>query len=170
MDDEQFWQTIDVTLQRSTQDTDEQAEALRDVLAGLPDAEVLDFHRRLVAANHELYTWTHNAAVQLVEGSLGDDGFTDFRTFVVATGRQSFERFRDDPDTLVDILAHRGIELAEPFGAVADQMYLARTGRLVSDDGADPLEPWEPPAGDRAILDDATQLRQLLPRLSARHG
>ncbi|WP_327007964.1 DUF4240 domain-containing protein [Dactylosporangium sp. NBC_01737] len=62
MDDEQFWQTIDVTLQRSAQDTDEQAEALRDVLAGLPDAEVLDFDRRLVAANHELYTWTHIAA------------------------------------------------------------------------------------------------------------
>jgi hypothetical protein len=170
VDEAQFWQVIDTTLRRSNQDTDVQAQALREVLVGLPDAEVLGFHRRLAAANHELYTWTHMAAVELVEGPLGDDGFTDFRTFVVATGRLSFERFRNDPDTLLDVLGQRGIELAEPFGAVADEVYLARTGRCVSQDGADPLEPWYPPAGDRAVLDDAAQRRRQLPRLSARYG
>ncbi|MET7426131.1 DUF4240 domain-containing protein [Dactylosporangium sp. NPDC005555] len=122
------------------------------VLAGRAERDDAERNLGQQRRRRRLYAWTRMAAVELVEGLIGDDGFTDFRTFIVATGRQSFEPFRDDPDTLVDIFAHRGIELAEPFGAVADQVYFARTGRRVSDDGADPLEPYEPPVGDPAIL------------------
>ncbi|WP_238005875.1 DUF4240 domain-containing protein [Dactylosporangium sp. AC04546] len=170
MNEAQFWNLIDTTLQGSPDNTDEQAEVLRALLAGLTPDEVLEFHRLLVAANHQLYTWDHIAAVNLVDEGLGDDGFTDFRTWIVATGRESFAAFRDDPDTLVDILDRLGWDSAEVFGAVAAEVYRDTTGREIWEDGAPPIEPGTPPTGSAEIVHDRAVQQQRFPRLTARHS
>ncbi|WP_238005544.1 hypothetical protein KZZ52_17410 [Dactylosporangium sp. AC04546] len=89
---------------------------------------------------------------------------------MVATGHESFTAFRDDPDTLADILDRLGWDSAEVFGAVSAEVYREATGREIWDDGATPIEPGSPPIGSAEIVHDRVLQQQRFPRLTARHS
>jgi hypothetical protein len=148
--DEDFWRLVEQSCRISTDGDVGQARALRRALSSLDPKQVADFHRALVRINHSLYTRRMAAAADelcLPGLGLGDDLFTDFRSWVIAHGQLAYEWILEDPsrlDRLPD--AASGCGLGEPFGDAAFMVYLEKTGRTAEDSGLPTLEPTESPA------------------------
>jgi hypothetical protein len=118
------------------------------------------------------------AALLLNGGYCSDDGFTDFRAWLIARGRAEFERALDHPDSLaeMDLCAGDDVPQArfEAFGYVA-----AKAGEMRHEDDfhdwmrdnlpdTDAPEP-SPPPYDWQTYTDAV-LEQRLPALWMRYG
>ncbi len=177
---EQFWQLVGVSLsdaeavpavsrrllRRSVvlRPGQRHVRALELLLAELPDAELLSFQTHLDALRDDARTWELHGAGQLACGGLGDDGFSDLRTWLVSQGRAAYERVLGEPDALVDVAPpdlDERIDDAEGWGYVALELWDARR------DGEMPRPAF---GGDevRGALVTDPQVRY--PRLWARYG
>jgi Protein of unknown function (DUF4240) len=167
MNNRDFWQLI-AESRRDSADADvDQAQALKGALQRLDTAGVATFQRAFVQASQSLYTWKVAAASDLVCGSLGDDLFTDFRSWVIAHGEHAYERVVENPDALAEFEdLDDGCGAGEPFGFAASEVYADKSGRNAWDDGLPILEPSTQPAGER--IDGDAALRAAFPMLFAR--
>lgn len=111
MPEPQFWQIIDATLQAAARagHASDQAEgllelqpvqktALEDALRPLGWQELLKFQNRfdaLHAAAYRSHLW---CAAYLINGGCSDDGFTDFRTWLISRGQQLYTAALANPD------------------------------------------------------------------------
>jgi len=171
VDSDTFWKLVEQSRAAAGDRVEGQAEALRSRLGDLRAEDVRGFHVHLVAASRLLYTWEHQNAAELAFGYLGDDGSTDFRTWIIAGGRASYERYLADPDFLAALLTpafdEEEVGDAEVFGAVPAQVYEHKAGKELWETGVDLLEPDEAPSGVDAGDDEAV-LRRRYPALAAR--
>jgi len=171
-DEDVFWQVVEDARKRAPGDPDAMAEIVEDRFADAGDDALREFQRQLVAASTRLYTWRHAVAADMACGPVGDDGFTDWRSWVITLGRETFERIAVDPDNLADVEdLTAGCEGAgELFGGAVSGIYFARHGD--EDDTFPILEPGDtPPAGTppSGYPRSGTQpLRATLPRLAKR--
>ena len=171
-DEDAFWRVVEDARRRTDGDPDAMAEVLADEFADAGDDSLRSFQRQLVAASRRLYTWRHGTAADMVCGSLGDDGFTDWRSWVITLGRRTFEQIAADPDNLADVddieagCAGEG----ELFGAAVSGIFQARHGN--ADDSFPVLEPGDtspagaPPSG--YPMHGTDPLRATLPRVAKR--
>jgi hypothetical protein len=166
MDAEQFWGLVEST-RGDDGDVEAHADRLTARLGRLPLDEVADFVRLYQQHERALYTWDLWGAGYVVEGGMSDDGFTDFRAWVVAQGRAVYDAVRADPDALADVVPDDGIGDPEMFGYVGAQALEASGGSLSRVSGLQPLP--DEPAGE-AFAEDARALAVRYPRLSARFG
>jgi len=161
-----FWDVIEGA--RTTADGDAQimAEALAAGFADADDETLRGFQTQLVAVHERLYTWRHGSAAEMVCGFVSDDVFTDWRSWVISLGRETFERVADDPDNLADVeTLSDGCEgVGESFGAAVANIYYARHG--YEDEQFPVVELSESPSGEP--LTDLAAIRTSLPRLSER--
>ena len=106
MDVEQFWKLIEQTHQISNGAPDKQAELLIDELAQLLEADILSYQSILDDMMDEAYIgglW--DVAFIMASGwGCSDDGFMDFRAWLIGQGKDVFEKALSDPETLVDIV------------------------------------------------------------------
>src|SRR4051812_38861605 len=100
MTDDESWALIEAT--RPGADGDEDAAALVSRLAGLDDAELVDFEVTLGRLTREANHWDLWAAGYLINGGCSDDGFEYFRGWLIAAGRAAYEGALRDPDSLAD--------------------------------------------------------------------
>lgn len=109
-----------------------------------------------VRRNLELYSWDVWAAAESLIGWCSEDVFTDFRSWVVAQGREYFEACRADPAVLADgrLRDEEEVGAAEVFASVANTVYEAMTGGRIEDDYPAHPSVYDvgEPAGDR--MDD----------------
>lgn len=166
IDEDAFWQIVEEARQRGQGDPDAMAEVLTQRFADAHDDTIRAFQRHLVAASRRLYTWRHGAAADLTCGPVGDDEFTDWRSWVITLGRATFERVAENPDNLADVKDLSGgcALAAELFGSAVSDIYSERHGD--QDEDFPILEPGVPPRGDR--LTGHREIRAALPRLVAR--
>ncbi|MFD0522973.1 DUF4240 domain-containing protein [Paractinoplanes durhamensis] len=172
VDEDAFWQIVGDAREQASDDPDAMAEVLEERFADAGDDELRGFQRQLVAASRRLYTWRHAAAADMVCGSVGDDGFTDWRSWVITLGRETFERIAADPDNLADVedLTAGCAGAGELFGAAVSGIYYERHG--YDDDTFPVLEPGgtsptgTPPSG--YPRNGTEPLRATLPRLAER--
>lgn len=166
MDTDRFWQLVD---RAASADPAAAAESLYDALSALPPEEVLAFERELVRQMGRSNTFLHHAAAETVMGSTSPDVFVSFRTWVLAQGREVYDAFVADPDSL----ASHGpdddeqVGAAESFEGVALDAWSAQTGRDPYAEGSGvPVgdSVYDEPSGTR--LDDAQRLARF-PRLAA---
>ena len=150
-------------------DAEEVAERTRQVLTALPAAEVGELNQPLhdlMAASYRVDLW--GAAYQL-NGGCSDDGFEYFRGWLLAQGREVFERVVADPDALADLPVVRKaakeavyFECEDMFAVVADAHHaLTGTYALPATGGR------YPELGQFWDFDDDDDFRRRLPRLSA---
>ena len=166
MDDTAFWRLVEDARRASAGDVDGMAEEFRSSLADADRRTLIDVQRSLVQASGRLYTWRHSDAAELICGYLGDDGFTDFRTWVITRGRTTFEAVVADPDALADVEdVEEACEGAELFGTVPGELYDEKTGSYFPED-VPILEGLGPPSGER--LSDPAAIRRALPKLATR--
>lgn len=167
MDDAAFWTLVERAKRAAGGDAEAMADALADSLSGADADALVDVQRLLAEARQRLYTWRHSDAGEIVCGYLGDDAFTDFRSWIISRGQSVFEAVVADPDALADVddveaSCDAGGEL---FGAVPGQLYVDLTGDYFPED-VPLLEPAQPPSGQRSK--DLEAIRAALPRLAAR--
>src|SRR5215210_5549489 len=124
MEWKQFWKIVDNSYRP---DGIEHFEALKEWLSHLTWFELIEFQARFdeaMAAANRIDLW---GAAYLVNGGCSDDGFRDFRAWLVGRGRHVYEAALKNPDTLADILDGDPVD---GFGldVAAVRVYEAKTG------------------------------------------
>ena len=107
---------------------------LLQLLSGLPRREVMEFHRFFSDQFHRAYRWDLWRAAYLIGGGCSDDGFTDFRYWLISMGREAFEAALENPDSLASVATAPGVEASqfEEFGSL--------TASVLEQKGMDPDE------------------------------
>jgi len=106
LDEDRFWKLIEEAKAESGGDGERQVQLLVDRLAEMSIADIFVFgemidHFEDLAYFRELWT----AANIISFGGTGNDGFTDFRAWLIAQGKQIFFDVLHDPDILADIVS-----------------------------------------------------------------
>lgn len=140
MDMERFWRIVESS--RSWFDpnwpdgnVERQREELRRLLLELPPQEIVEFRNRLLEQLDATFNWDLWAAAYLIAGGCSDDGFTDFRGWLISLGRGVFERALADAESLVDVADAPGVEdvFFEEFLSVPARAYEEATGNELPD-------------------------------------
>lgn len=175
MDERRFWELIAESRARAARDPHRQMTRLRELLAALTAEEVLEFGTifwRLHGVAYRAELW---GAAHLIAGGADDEGFDNFRAWLIAQGRDIFEAALADADSLAGVAEADEPELEEML-SIAPDIYHQLSGnddfyrrfplspRVDIPDGA--MRVW---SDDRGRL-DPDKARGLYPRLFARFG
>jgi hypothetical protein len=98
----EFWGLIERAV-RDHPDVDARSDWLQAQLSACATDDILDFEAHLDDASDRAMTWLMWGAAYRILGGCSDDGFCDFRTWLMSLGRQTFERVVDDPDALAEL-------------------------------------------------------------------
>lgn len=165
MTEDQFWAIVDRARNGEAGFEPVILDRLSDLVVRLSDDDLAAFAAHLDAARDRAYDWDLWAAGYLIQGGMSDDGFEDFRSWLISHGRTVFEAALADPDSLVQLDWRADLEdmgLAEAYAYVA-QEELGRRG-LATVPELGPNDPTGAPFPE----DDDEWFDQRFPRLSAR--
>jgi hypothetical protein len=173
MDTAQFWGIIEESragFDPSVRDgnMDEQLRRFEAALGGLTPELVVEFQRELERRMDEAYRWDLWGAAYIIEGGCSDDGFTDFRSWLISMGRDVYVAALRDPESLVDVADASGVETTsfEEFQYVPTQVYEDKTEkRMPNGEGRHAAEPagaeWQ---------EDSDELARRWPKLWAKYA
>ncbi len=130
MDHNEFWQIIESAKEKHPEHCENQVSAIHDRLSALEPAAIIEFNGILRECLDRAYSWDLWGAAYLMNGGCSDDGFMDFRGWLISRGRDVYERALADPDSLADVFdsSQDDYELQSML-SVAYQAYNARTGQ-----------------------------------------
>ncbi len=171
MDEDGFWRLIDDVWAGERNVTPLVVTRLADRLSRLGGDQLDGFLREFGNAHRGAYRWDLWAAGYLIQDSMSDDGFTDFRTWLIAHGRTAYDRALAAPDTLADLTWRDDLEdmgLAELYGAQVMQAWGGRPSGLADVEAYAWQFPPIDPAGEPFPEDDPEWFRRTLPRLWAK--
>jgi len=136
-----------------------QVSALRAALERIDPQEIIAFRDHLWDAMIDAYRWDLWAAAYLLGDGCSEDGFLDFRSALVAMGREVFERALREPDSLWNAFGDAGVEdvFFEGFLYVPREVYETVASRPIPKARAHPSSP----SGTRWA--DDSELQRLLP-------
>jgi hypothetical protein len=104
MEDEEFWSIIDASRRRARNDPEAHIETLTVALGALPEEEIIAFDGRFHEFWVQAYTWDLWAAAYIIGGGCSDDGFMDFRGWLVSKGQKVYETALADPESLLRVV------------------------------------------------------------------
>jgi hypothetical protein len=168
----QFWKLIDDARAQAADSAD--AEAVAAMAAGLlsaaPQPEIVAAEPVLLdvmAGSYRTLLW---AAAYLINGGCSDDGFDYFRGWLIAQGREVFERSVADPDSLTDLPAIGPPGIGRPIEC-EDTLYIVmRAHKAATGEELPPAAfAVRYPELDEAMwdFDDRSQMARRLPRLTS---
>lgn len=159
MSAERFWQIIEETCAVAQE---QQLELFRQRLRRLTPQELIEFERLFIERSFAAYSWDLWLVAWLCQGGMcSDDGFADFRTWLISRGRITYEAALEDADGLVDEMRQTKRPQFELFGYVPSQTYRELTGEDFPD--FDLQRPSGPTGGDwlRPALKNRTDSKML---------
>lgn len=169
-----FWELVERS-RASASPSKDQAETLVETLAQMEVEEIIAFARHLFTRKSEAYRNDLWLACYLLSGGYAsDDGFKDFRSYLISHGRAFFESAMRDPDSLAELVPpDEEAPSYEVFAYTASNAYHKKTGRWFDEDGIDDqIYPegfimWEltRPGGESLTFADA---ETFLPKLKRR--
>jgi hypothetical protein len=132
---EQFWAIIEssrraVDLERVDGNTRRQAEELRKLLSRLSPEEIVDFSAHFQDRMAAAFQWDLWGVAYIVAGGCSEDGFADFRSWLISMGRRVFENAVSNAESLIHVVDAPGVEdvFFEEFRYVPVRAYEALTG------------------------------------------
>jgi hypothetical protein len=130
-----FWRLIEETGREAEGDVDRQVELIRDALAEMSVKEILSFERQLRAKLRRAYTFDLMAAAFIVMSYVSDDTFEDFRAWLVAQGKERFERAIETPESIAELLERDAVARVQGEALLTCAMaaYEQKTGRGVEE-------------------------------------
>lgn len=137
MDPDAFWDLIAGAKRECGQDMDASLQWLTERLTALGPQQTQDFHDILHGYKHLSYKyglWT--AATMMCGNGCSDDGFMDFRAWLIAQGKEVYLAALADPDSLADVEPYGGCQF-ESFSYVASEVL----NTLTSGDAYDSMDP-----------------------------
>ena len=168
MDISEFWTLVETSKSASDGSFDAQAESLAQHLSSLSPEEIVAFQRIFDELKDRAYSWDLWGAAYIMGGGCSDDGFADFRSWLISMGRETYTRALNDPESLADVdVGAYGEEdvFFEEFAYMPARVYKAKTGQpLTYARAATPPQPsgeeWD---------EDSEELARRFPRLFARY-
>lgn len=137
MDQTAFWNLIGETKRECGQDMDASLQHLAERLTALGPRQAQDFHDILHGYKHLAYKYGLWSAASLIcENGCSDDGFIDFRAWLIAQGKEVYLSALADPDSLADVEPYGGCRF-EGFSYAASEVVRTLTGSDAYD-GMDP--------------------------------
>lgn len=128
-----FWDLIHETKNACGQDMDAMLAYLKDRLVSMGPTQAQNFHD-IIHAYEDLADkfglW--DAAGIMKEYGCSDDGFIDFRAWLIAQGREVYFAALADPDSLTDVVPY-GDCCFEQLSYVGDYAYEQLTGKSAYD-------------------------------------
>ena len=131
MDKERFWELIKESHQASKGDPRKQAKYVTKELARLGESEILAYQAILDDLIDDAYIAELWDIAGIMAGGWGcsEDGFTDFRAWLIGQGKNVFEKALVDPESLVEIVAVGQETQSEALLYVAVNAYELSTGK-----------------------------------------
>jgi hypothetical protein len=157
MDRSAFWALIEESRGQG-RFCEEQVADLRAKLQDLELAEVVSFQQHLWTLLAEAYRGDLWAVAYIVNGGCSDDGFIDFRGWLIAQGREFFEEVLRAPERVGERVQESGEASCGDMVYAAEEVYRDRTG------GRDIPGPAEPERLQGELFDEA-DLPRLYPEL-----
>ncbi len=169
MERQEFWKLIEDARTRAAGDAYAVAGHAVEILAALSGARIVAAAQPFWDLMADSYRGDLWAAAYLINGGASDDGFEYFRGWLIAQGRDAFERAVADPDTLADLPDVRATAAGqeelecEEVLAIAWNAHLRATGEQLPP-GSFTIR--YPPVDFGWGFDDPAQMRAHLPRLA----
>ena len=160
----QFWQLIDQSRLQAAAQNQTHAETLSEFLNPLSPAELIAFEHTFTRYFHEAYDWKLWAAAYLIHGGCSDDGFMDFRAWLIGQGETTYQNFLGYPDMLAEMVEDEDdlYELeSQDIWSVAVNVYQDKTGSDDMPTDANTEFPTEP----KGKAWEEEDLAELLPNL-----
>ena len=133
-------------------------------LRTLPLDEIVAFDEIFTRLHRRSYTWPLWGAAYVINGGRSDDGFADFRGWLIAQGRAVYEKALDDPDSLADTTA--SVASCEEIQYAAASAYEAASGGIEM-----PIpSSRHPELGPGWDFNDKAEMQRRYPRLFAQSG
>jgi len=130
MDKAGFWKIIEQSREEADGDSEEQLEILGDLLHELPPDEIVSFDRHLSEYHARADHWDLWGAAYIIGGGCSDDGFLDFRGWLISRGEHAYEAAMADPESLVNVVKdHDGNCQVEGYQYIASQVWEEKTGK-----------------------------------------
>ena len=130
---ESFWDLIHEAKNACGQDMDAMLAYLKDRLVSMGHAQAQNFHD-IIHVYEDLADkfglW--DAAGIMKEYGCSDDGFIDFRAWLIAQGREVYFAALADPDSLADVVPYGDCRF-EQLSYVGDYAYEQLTGKSAYD-------------------------------------
>ncbi len=129
MDKNTFWQIIDrVNRQEAADDYDGILRATKEILTGYDPEEIADWGSIQRYYKDLANTGGVFAASCFLNNYMSDDGFNDFRMWLISRGKDVYMAALKDPDTLADLELPEDIQSTmdtrwEAYGYVANDAY-----------------------------------------------
>ncbi|XVJ58697.1 MAG: DUF4240 domain-containing protein [Tepidisphaera sp.] len=169
MPEERFWSIIAAARADGRIDRADIMTALKSELMKLSADELDAFSAQFDTVHMSAYRWDLWAAAYIMDGGCGDDGFIDFRSWLISCGRSIFERALAEPDSLAEVpesLTDHGVTFEE-FAYVKYDVY-ERVGPPEGGPRARPKLP-DSPLGEEFDFDDPAIMRAKFPKLTRKH-
>jgi len=160
-----FWKIIDASRKKARGDLDAQLEELRSRLERLEPDEIVQFGRFFEEYHIRAYTWDLWAAAYMIGGGCSDDGFLDFRGWLISKGERVYERALKDAQSLVQVVKDDDEDIKyEGFQYVASDAWEKKTGKSRRDFPRPGLSGASEPSGER-WTEDGDDLERRFPKL-----
>jgi len=167
MDRAGFWRIIETSLKKAKGDADDQIDILHGELQSLPVKEIVSFDHHFQSLWFDAYRHELWAAAYLIGGGCSDDGFMDFRGWLICRGQRVYEEALKHPDSLAKTLRDDEECQIEGFQYVAQQVWEDKTGK----DGLDfPMSEGNHPAEPVGAEWKEADLPRLFPELWKKFG
>jgi len=124
-----FWNLIEKTFETSNGNLSKQVEILTDLISHCSVDDIADYKtimNDLMDNAYEAGLW--DAAV-IINCGCSEDGFDYFRAWLIAHGKEVYEKALADPEILVDLVAMDEWASDESFLYVAEYAYERKTGQ-----------------------------------------
>ena len=128
-----FWELIAQAKEQCGQDQDAFCQWLEDRLIEMGPEQALNFDYAAFAYRAAAYKYGLWSAASVMLDGCTDDGFTDFRGWLIAQGREVYMAALADPDSLADAPDYRDQRFV-CLPHMGDRAYEELTGREIHED------------------------------------
>jgi Protein of unknown function (DUF4240) len=166
MDMATCWKLIDSTRQQAKGNLDEHVELLRERLQALGPEDIIQFDTLFREYSIRAYTWDLWGAAYVIGGGCSDDGFSDFRGWLISKGERAYENALREPESLIEVVTEDDGDCQyEGFQYVASQAWETKTGKGMEDFPDSGLKHPQEPLG-QPWADEGDDLPRRFPKLS----
>jgi hypothetical protein len=165
MDKPTFWKLIDSTRQLAEGNLDDHVELLRERLQALEPEDIVQFDKLFQEYWIRAYTWDLWGAAYIIGGGCSDDGFMDFRGWLISKGQKAYENALKDPESLIKVVKEEEGCKYEGFQYVASQAWENKTGKGMDQFPDSGLHQPRQPLG-QPWAEDSDELERRFPKLS----
>lgn len=159
-----FWTLIDSSRKAAQGDAETHLQMLNEALRELPAGDLVSFQHWFDDYEARADSWALWGAAYLIGGGCSDDGFLDFKGWLVSRGEKVFEAAVTDPDSLAKVVQPDEDCQVEGFSHAARWIWCEKTGEDFAKFPPSPLA--RPGSGIAGQPWEEDELPRLFPRLA----